>query len=76
MWWFEWKCPLQVQMFESLVLGWWCCLGRLRRYGLARGNETQEADFEVPKPHAILSSFSRLLACSSRPVPDAVTATC
>lgn len=53
------NCPLETHTFEHLVPGWWCCLGSLWIWNLARGNTSLRDRFWVASPHfLLLSAFS------------------
>jgi hypothetical protein len=54
-------------MFEYLVPHWWNCLGKIRRYDLAREYVSLGVGIEVSKPSPFPSVLLSLLgACGSR----------
>lgn len=61
LWWFEIPSIVSyAQAFEYLASSWWCCLGRLRRFGLAGGCTLLRVSFKISKP----TCHSQFAVCS------------
>lgn len=67
-------------MFDYWMPGWWNCLARFRKCGLAGGSISLRAGFQVSKPWAIPSALCFTLVVPDvrlrLPAPAAILATC
>ena len=71
LWWFDWDWPPQAHVFECLVPGYYNCLERIKRCGLAGGDVSLGVGLEVLKAYTRPNLWIRiqLLATGSRAMP-------